>query len=107
MRISDWSSDVCSSDLAERRGEIMVHSRKLYRRSNDSCSRPEPSVRYCNQKDQAGQMLALKSLEQPHARRQTPSEKRRVGKGCVSSHSYMRATEHLNKKKTTPQSIIK
>src|SRR3546814_10233426 len=98
MRISDWSSDVCSSDLprhpggtswhtggdrehgrlpllppgrihyrgmdiggrrlaplgrlnrsfpraltfrAERRGEIMVRSRKLYRRSNDSCSRPD------------------------------------------------------------------
>src|SRR3546814_13121221 len=86
MRISDWSSDVCSSDLgrihyrgmdtggrrlaplgrlnrsfrraltfrAERRGEIMVRSRKLYRRSNDSCSRPEPSVRYCNQEDEAG-----------------------------------------------------
>src|SRR3546814_6400505 len=55
---------------AERRGEIMVRSRKLYRRSNDSCSRPEPSVRYCNQEDEAGQMLALTSLEQPHARRQ-------------------------------------
>src|SRR3546814_7915525 len=42
---------------SDRRGEIMVRSRKLYRRSNDSCSRPEPSVRYCNQEDEAGQML--------------------------------------------------
>src|SRR3546814_5821128 len=56
---------------AERRGEIMVRSRKLYRRSNDSCSRPEPSVRYCNQEDEAGQMLALTSLEQPRSEEHT------------------------------------
>src|SRR3546814_3780777 len=28
MRISDWSSDVCSSDLARRQGIVKIHSRR-------------------------------------------------------------------------------
>src|SRR3546814_14273722 len=30
MRISDWSSDVCSSDLSERRKTVMSTARNFY-----------------------------------------------------------------------------
>src|SRR3546814_1454967 len=57
MRISDWSSDVCSSDLADggpRRGAWL----------------------------RAGEAAADRVRDQPDGRR---SEERRVGKECVST----------------------
>src|SRR3546814_20318061 len=38
MRISDWSSDVCSSDL------VVVHFHSLYRRSQDRSARANTNV---------------------------------------------------------------
>src|SRR3546814_18101490 len=32
MRISDWSSDVCSSDLADRRGHALDDAQRIYPR---------------------------------------------------------------------------
>src|SRR3546814_2457959 len=55
MRISDWSSDVCSSDLTL------------------PCNRPEPGLRGC----QSG--LGSSFFSSPR------SEERRVGKECVST----------------------
>src|SRR3546814_17783589 len=38
MRISDWSSDVCSSDL------VVVHFHSLYRRSQDRSARANNNI---------------------------------------------------------------
>src|SRR3546814_5631929 len=71
MRISDWSSDVCSSDLFRRRGEyhhrcIALHARRI--------------------SGEAGRSLEAGGCQPEHGidelRR---SEERRVGKECVST----------------------
>src|SRR3546814_4651859 len=61
MRISDWSSDVCSSDLGDAVGAEVVLARRTDR-SADS-------------------FLKRKSAEMFYSR----SEERRVGKECVST----------------------
>src|SRR3546814_10642537 len=38
MRISDWSSDVCSSDLLNRRGQLLV-TQRLHRQRTRICRR--------------------------------------------------------------------
>src|SRR3546814_1245517 len=65
MRISDWSSDVCSSDL-------LAQAKELLRQSEDEWRREDKAYR---EAQQAGR---LKPQEQR-------SEERRVGKECVST----------------------
>src|SRR3546814_11990678 len=68
MRISDWSSDVCSSDLAAQGGEVgIARSCRLQRRQQVG----EEDVR---------------------------SEERRVGKECVSTCRSRWSPYHQNKK---------
>src|SRR3546814_9858107 len=62
MRISDWSSDVCSSDLSARSA------------SNRRC-RPPPGARGGPDRDR-------------RPRRRRRSEERSVGKECVSTCRY-------------------
>src|SRR3546814_20329034 len=95
MRISDWSSDVCSSDLARGakrigtlRRRIEVASQRLY------------SVLFIERLDQGGvainrqghhfKVLAAPFIIQPIERghffsARWRSEERRVGKECVST----------------------
>src|SRR3546814_11109782 len=88
MRISDWSSDVCSSDLAEG------HVRPIAGEPEDvyeaySAVGPLPGV------DVGGSLLGLPSDEgddeeeddgsQDAAQAAARSEERRVGKECVST----------------------
>src|SRR3546814_18162338 len=40
MRISDWSSDVCSSDLADRLDKIEIGDRRAHRAFGDFADRP-------------------------------------------------------------------
>src|SRR3546814_1892156 len=68
MRISDWSSDVCSSDLAQIGDAAIVHV--------------QPEI----------QIVMLQRQHQPHRARRLQveklhfrSEERRVGKECVST----------------------
>src|SRR3546814_987434 len=74
MRISDWSSDVCSSDLLDRRresrkgGELLAGSRGRRR----AFRQHEEQLAHAGQPDQ-----------DPAGR--TRSEERRVGKECVST----------------------
>src|SRR3546814_4346448 len=63
LRISDWSSDVCSSDLARC-------ARALIRR----CAPPSPAAQ------EKGYRMARQDGLQPFR-----SEERRVGKECVST----------------------
>src|SRR3546814_7542863 len=69
MRISDWSSDVCSSDLADLADRTAVE--KAFAAHNPR--------RVINLAAQAGVRYAA---ENPHVYR---SEERRVGKECVST----------------------
>src|SRR3546814_3629288 len=69
MRISDWSSDVCSSDLTG------YHAPWLYRRAG--------AVRSGNDEEFA---RPQRRVDKPCAGRQLArSEERRVGKECVST----------------------
>src|SRR3546814_9665041 len=82
MRISDWSSDVCSSDL----GPFMGHGQQLDHLAasvtlGHGFEQPfehEP-VRLARE-----QLVAIGQLQQGH-RLTTRSEERRVGKECVST----------------------
>src|SRR3546814_3767941 len=71
MRISDWSSDVCSSDLARRGGEhLFLHDRIGFGLGGGEPDRPTP-----------GAVRAHRHRRRHLAR----SEERRVGKECVST----------------------
>src|SRR3546814_10835833 len=74
MRISDWSSDVCSSDLA-------CHSRQAlqgYRQRRRPCQPRSPARLQGNLRQRRTRRYAA-----PAWRRR--SEERRVGKECVST----------------------
>src|SRR3546814_4199069 len=79
MRISDWSSDVCSSDLENRdqlpaRDPIGPEAARLQR------DQPEAGER--DQVDREDIDLNMRPLRR---RRDDRSEERRVGKECVST----------------------
>src|SRR3546814_16873457 len=89
MRISDWSSDVCSSDLTttdadhgrieERRHSVCHNTQWLF---SDRRYPDEPHFPH----------LAMIAMDENHVEREgrksserRRSEERRVGKGCVST----------------------
>src|SRR3546814_1136362 len=74
MRISDWSSDVCSSDL------MQVAREYLHRRHQ----RRHP---HCHGEHLARMGVGLVTEEMPraHAANNQRSEERRVGKECVNT----------------------
>src|SRR3546814_18929312 len=80
MRISDWSSDVCSSDLhsglglAIARAIVEGHGGTIAARDRDDGER--------------GASLLIRS------------EERRVGKECVRTCRYRWSQDHFKKKKT-------
>src|SRR3546814_15113306 len=99
MRISDWSSDVCSSDLEafahrQHRDEHADHAGDAY----DDDTGSAPALR------QAGDADARSLARQPPAtgeyqpradqHRQARSEERRVGKEGVSTCRYRWAPYH-------------
>src|SRR3546814_19490437 len=93
MRISDWSSDVCSSDLGRRR--LGTHPPP----------RPAADARTDRARDRAGPARAVPqhlSGVRRHVRgrfgRAARSEERRVGKGCVSK-CRSRLSPYTSKKK--------
>src|SRR3546814_3384748 len=81
MRISDWSSDVCSSDLAARRPRHIWTSRRRTPPRAMRCTTPSTGTRW----------------------RGIRSEERRVGKECVStcrsrwSPYHSKENKHKNK----------
>src|SRR3546814_13875537 len=109
MRISDWSSDVCSSDLPE-----FVADQESYAigdRVTVSISDPDANrdpdiadsltdIRVTSDSDQVGEEFsAIETGRDTGVFRRT--EERRVGKECVSTCRYRRAT--YNKKKNRKQ----
>src|SRR3546814_20729584 len=92
MRISDWSSDVCSSDLHDKQHER--HSCDLVHRNNHD------NTRISEMKHEMAikkwQHTIANTAEETHAQldvwrchfRLMRSEERRVGKECVSTCRY-------------------
>src|SRR3546814_4957409 len=92
LRISDWSSDVCSSDLMR----ILHQSTVLNRNEHCVCDcfglcalQPPFDIEFAHERDVAARIYS--GQEKGHRRigikrcRGKRSEKRRVGKECVST----------------------
>src|SRR3546814_6246447 len=89
MRISDWSSDVCSSDLPEVKNICTALERKLMQ-----IARCQQHAGIGNETDQKSNPSAA-SRQSPHSEGSSKadkndqnlirSEERRVGKECVST----------------------
>src|SRR3546814_12652453 len=109
MRISDWSSDVCSSDLADRLlqpetdGEARG-ARKDGERGQVDAEQVDAEQHRQREQADRDQLFGQDALrvvdlsvapQQPFDRR---SEERRVGKGCVSKGRF-RWLPLLSKKK--------
>src|SRR3546814_8892587 len=79
MRISDWSSDVCSSDLLNKQWKEVQE--KNYHKSFDHRSF------YFRQQDKKTYSVRhlVQEVKEPKARDDGRSEERRVGKECVST----------------------
>src|SRR3546814_3887038 len=79
MRISDWSSDVCSSDLIGRRESLQD-----FAAGGGCCPKAQSHDEACSQRDHDA------GLQKEHHAGGTEqqcerSEERRVGKECVST----------------------
>src|SRR3546814_16257484 len=110
MRISDWSSDVCSSDLdcrhrwseryarGARGGVSSDHTTDLH------CAPDSQQSGLCRLERSQGLGRRLKAHLHRRERRSGPkranrSEERSVGKECVRTWSYRGAQEHRKKTK--------
>src|SRR3546814_12522845 len=100
MRISDWSSDVCSSDLMAHR--ICVAKEKARQAPDQAEMFPE----YPDHLNEAMSVIKKPILEDPLAFKggKERSEERRVGKECVSpSRSrWSPHNEHKNSERDKP-----
>src|SRR3546814_20332315 len=99
MRISDWSSDVCSSDLG-------ASSSPKMRQATYCASQPFPDGRNATSASTAGTTTSPASCASGSidCGRSSRSEERRVGKECVSTcqsrwsqHNYKNNTSEQNK----------
>src|SRR3546814_19256477 len=90
MRISDWSSDVCSSDLTEggrgRRRRLFGPDRDLRRHRRPLQPRPAPVAGASGDIAQR-LLLGRRRLRRPPWSRKGRSAERRVGEECVSTCS--------------------
>src|SRR3546814_19339185 len=121
-RISDWSSDVCSSDLPEAMGEKAAKASQSLLKIKLDSDRPvarieairkcRPDARLTVDANQgwsfeqlkeiaaAMQKLGVLFIEQPLPRGSDRSEERRVGKECVSTCRSRWSPDHETKKIT-------
>src|SRR3546814_11251791 len=110
MRISDWSSDVCSSDLPVQRAELvargiaqigeihfhaiaLAHARRVFDRGAaglDARRMPGVGLLRIRHRDTVGAAVR--------------SEERRVGKECVSKCSSRRSPYHVKTNTNKTQS---
>src|SRR3546814_14571139 len=99
MRISDWSSDVCSSDLSPRRAHSIaaqggINAAKNYKEDGDSIYRLfYDTVKGGDYRARESNVYRLAEvsaniIDQCVAQGVPRSEERRVGKECVSTCRY-------------------
>src|SRR3546814_16902968 len=105
MRISDWSSDVCSSDLVQDEQVVFVgmalpvQMRRCFRIAGEDQARPVDAM--------AGGFAAQvgaglrRGFQQPQHTARARSEERRVGKECVSTCRSRWSPYHSKKKTIT------
>src|SRR3546814_21071873 len=90
MRISDWSSDVCSSDLLDvsKRTQAVPECIELLFMGTGIAKKPDPLdlglLRLCGEGPGGHATKEGKKLPAPHCP-PLRSEERRVGKECVST----------------------
>src|SRR3546814_14622832 len=89
MRISDWSSDVCSSDLALA----------------DQLAARTTAFHKAMTIDRASAVAAAAQLGQTVSALKSRSEERRVGKECVSTCRSRRSPYHYKKNKGSKQAV--
>src|SRR3546814_14494269 len=95
MRISDWSSDVCSSDLATAtRASTTTACGRIWRGRGRDLGRGRDSAIVAASVKTDGQHQPAVALQPVEAR----SEERRVGKECVSTCRSRWSPYHLKKK---------
>src|SRR3546814_15099714 len=109
MRISDWSSDVCSSDLldiVEDRPPTPPERQPGRRTRPDPHKTEENPIRFARLGPRAAMQHSAKSVPRCFtAPPKTPwrSEERRVGKECVSTCRSRWSQDHKKKKTSTKQ----
>src|SRR3546814_8364616 len=98
MRISDWSSDVCSSDLHATHGqpaEGRLADLKLVHQGEHVAAEPVNAVR---RRRQAGQAMAAgvvaQHAERPDERRPLQLPHAKVGAERIRHHQNRRSEEH-------------
>src|SRR3546814_12870845 len=97
MRISDWSSDVCSSDLLAMRTSLRPPSG--YGRHDDKCRRTGKAIQFQRSVFRGHSKQAGVAPRLPFLRaRQRRSEERRVGKEGVSTCRSRWSPYHYKKK---------
>src|SRR3546814_15943700 len=118
MRISDWSSDVCSSDLQDRtgaEGEGAAFRQRFASHGNrgpQNCAHDRPHAEASQQQAEDGrsavERIARKNGRQrPYPAAAKPeragadqgSEERRGGKECARTCRYRWAPDHSKKKR--------
>src|SRR3546814_12646956 len=97
MRISDWSSDVCSSDLLAD-GGVELHRHRLQVRQirvENLAVEDEADIAQCRfGQAETGFALAGHGGGDRDGRSRIRSEERRVGKECVSTCRYRWSPDH-------------
>src|SRR3546814_17831699 len=111
MRISDWSSDVCSSDLQnQHRNQSPDHFNQciVRRLRRLGIGRPpitedHPEEKHENENRNQGDERHKDAIMHPARIFAIRSEERRVGKECVSTCRYRGSPEHYKKKNNIKQ----
>src|SRR3546814_18469818 len=92
MRISDWSSDVCSSDLRDRHrvegfafDAFESEDRQIDRGDDDDSENARFDHLRARRSDKSEALVAVEQSPEPVLRLAERSEERRVGKECVST----------------------
>src|SRR3546814_16864288 len=97
MRISDWSSDVCSSDLIGLARAAFLHASDITRAAPEALAlvddeiKAPPPIPSISELLHEGQEVVVQVLKDPLGSKgarlttQLRSEERRVGKECVST----------------------
>src|SRR3546814_14793796 len=104
MRISDWSSDVCSSDLRDQRHAARASRDRLGVRQPQGGERGRPARRrrievgLAAGRDRSGGAGRMGFPPFPDPAQGRRSEERRVGKECVSTCRSRWSTYHSKKK---------
>src|SRR3546814_12264997 len=112
MRISDWSSDVCSSDLlggfpASSHAET-VKGRTYYRLTVNGLASRADATSLCQQLKAQGQTCFIRAMgggetiQRAAKAGSMRSEERSVGKECVSTCRYRGSPDHYKKNNSSP-----